>query len=206
MCINDEVLEEIVFAIPTHILWNILPYRVQGFIAGNKDILNSILGNGVFRKRSALEEDPAFKQIIPYAIVSHQESYYLFTRRSGQREKRLHNKLHLGMGGHMNPGRSEQLNEEYVIQELKREFFEEVRLLKGCTLDEIIFIGFINDDTIPVGRVHLGLLFDIHVSNRSLAINETDKMSAQWIGKGDLVDYYDEMETWTKIAVDAYLR
>lgn len=195
-------MEELVFAIPTEDLWKLLTYQEKGLIKGNSDVLNRIVQNGLFRKRSELEEDPSFKQIIPYAIISNKGSFYLFTRTSRQTEKRLHNKLHLGIGGHMNPGSSKEPGEQYLIHELKREFFEEVKLLNGCLIEDIEFIGFINDDSIPVGRVHIGLLYNIHVSNKYVVINETDKMSADWIDKADLVDYYEEMETWTKIAID----
>lgn len=206
MCLSSIVLDELVFAIPTNKLWKLLSYKEIGLIKGNRDILNRIVQNGLFKKRSELEEDPSFKQIIPYAIISNKESFYLFRRKSGQREKRLHNKLHLGVGGHMNPGRSNEANEQYLINELKRELFEEVRLLNTCLIEDIEFIGFINDDTISVSRVHIGLLYNIHLSNRDIAINERDKMTADWIDRTDLVEYYEEMETWTKIAFDYHVK
>jgi predicted NUDIX family phosphoesterase len=206
VCVNSTTLEELVFAVPTDILWKLLTYKEKGLIEGNSDVLNRIVQNGLFRKRSELEEDPTFKQIIPYAIISNKDSFYLFTRTSGQTEKRLHNKLHLGVGGHMNPGSSKEAGDQYLINELKREFFEEVNLLNGCLIENIEFFGFINDDSISVSRVHLGLLYNIHVSNRDVVIYETDKMSAEWIDKTDLVDYYEEMETWTKIAIDHYIK
>lgn len=205
MCLNNTALEEQVFAIPTAELWKILTYDDAGLIKGNSDVLNRIVQHGLFRKRSALEEDPSFKQLIPYGIISHHGSYYLFRRTSGQTEKRLLNQLHLGVGGHMNPGRTGVLDEHYLVDELKREFFEEVRLFNGCTIENIAFIGFINDDSIPVSRVHLGLLYEIRVSGKDVAIHETDKMEAAWIAKTDLAAVYDRMETWTRIAFDQYI-
>ncbi|MFO7575725.1 MAG: hypothetical protein R6W67_11280 [Bacteroidales bacterium] len=198
-------MEESVFAIPTDDLWKILTYKGTGLIRGGSDVLNRIVQHGLFRRRSNLEEDPFFKQIIPYAIISNRESFYLFKRTSGQTEKRLHNKLHLGVGGHMNPGASNEPDAEYLINELKRELFEEIKLLNGCFIEDIEFIGFINDDSISVSSVHLGLLYDIHVSTKDIVISETDKMTAVWIEKTDLVEYYGEMETWTKIAIDFYI-
>jgi predicted NUDIX family phosphoesterase len=106
----------------------------------------------------------------------------------------------------MNPRRSIEADEQYLINELKREFFEEVRLLNGCIIEDIEFIGFINDDTIPVSRVHMGLLYNIQLSNKDIVINESDKMTAGWIDKTDLAEYYEEMETWTKIAFDHYIK
>jgi predicted NUDIX family phosphoesterase len=199
-------VEELVFAIPTNELWKLITYEEKGLIKENSEALKRIVQNGLFRKRSVLEEDPSYKQVIPYAIISNNESFCLFKRRSGQAEKRLHDKFSLGAGGHMNPGISNESNEQYLISELKREFFEEVRLLNGCLLEDIQFIGFINDDTIPVGRVHIGLLYNIHVSDKNIVINETDRMTAEWIDKPDLAELYEGMETWTKIIFDYYIK
>jgi predicted NUDIX family phosphoesterase len=198
--------EELVFAFPTDELWKLIPYKKKGLIKGSCEVLKNIVQNGLFRKRSDLEEDPSFKQIIPYAIISDRDSFYLFKRTSGQTERRLHNKFTLGAGGHMNPADSMELKEQYIIDELKRELFEEVRLLNGSLIGNIEFIGFINDDTIPVGKVHIGLLYNIHVSNKEVYINETDKMTANWIDKTDLAEYYEEMETWSKIIFDFYIK
>jgi predicted NUDIX family phosphoesterase len=206
VCLAGTTLEELVFAIPTDDLWKLLSYKETGLIKGDSYVLNRIVKNGLFRKRSELEEDPSFKQIIPYAIISNKESVYLFKRTSKQTEKRLHNKLHLGVGGHVNPGRSDEPDEQYLINELKRELYEEVKLLHDCLIEDIEFIGFINDDSISVGSVHIGLLYNIKVSNKEVIINETDKMTADWIERTDLVKYYEEMETWTKIAIDYYIK
>lgn len=195
-------MEELVFAIPTVGLWKLITYKEKGLIKEKSEVLISVVQNGLIRKRSELEEDPSFKQIIPYAIISNKESFFLFKRTSGQIEKRLHNKFSLGVGGHMNPGNSEELKEQYLINELKRELFEEVKLINGCLIEDIEFIGFINDDSIPVGSVHIGFLYNILVSNKDVVINETDKMTADWIDKPDLAEFYEGMETWTKIAYD----
>jgi predicted NUDIX family phosphoesterase len=209
-------MEELVFAFPTEELWKLLTYNRIGLIKGNSEVLKRIVQNGLFLKRSELEEDPSFKQIIPYGIISHKkpgrnavrqsQSFYLFRRTSEQAEKRLHNKFSLGVGGHMNPADPMKPGEQFLIDELKRELFEEVRLSDGCSIENIEFIGFINDDTIPVGRVHIGLLYNILVSNDEVYINETDKMTAEWVEKSGLSEYYKEMETWSGITYDFYIK
>jgi predicted NUDIX family phosphoesterase len=216
-------MEELVFAFPTDEFWKLMTYKKKGLIKGNSEVLKRIVQNGMFLRRSELEEDPSFKQIIPYAIISNKEpeprawrdklrgvrqsqSFYLFKRKSNQTEKRLHNKFSLGVGGHMNPDDSMEPKEQYLIDELKRELYEEVKLLNGCLIEDIEFIGFINDDTISVGRVHIGLLYNIHVSNKDVYINETDKMTADWIDKPNLAEFYEGMETWTKITFDFYIK
>jgi len=206
VCLSSPNLEESVFAIPAADLWKLLPFKETGLIKGDIHLLNRIVKKGLFRKRSELEEDPSFKQIIPYAIISHKESFFLFRRRSGQTEKRLHNKLHLGVGGHVNPGRADEPDAQFLIDELKREFFEEVRLSNDCFIKDIEFIGFINDESIPVSRVHIGLLYNIRVSGKDVYVNETDKMTATWIEKQDLAQFYEGMETWTRIAYDCYIK
>jgi predicted NUDIX family phosphoesterase len=215
-------MEELVFAFSTDEFWKLITYKKKGLIKGNSEVLKRIVQNGLFLRRSALEKDPSFKQIIPYAIISNKEpeprawgdklrgvrqsqSFYLFRRTSRQTEKRLHNKFSLGVGGHMNPGDSMESKEQYLIDELKREIYEEVKLLNGCFIENLEFIGFINDDTIPVGRVHIGLLYNIHVSNKEVYINEADKMTAEWIDKSNLAEFYERMETWTKIVFDSYI-
>jgi predicted NUDIX family phosphoesterase len=212
-------MEELVFAFPTAKLWKLITYQKKGLIRDNSEIVKKIVQGGQFLRRSELEEDTSFKQIIPYAIISFKEpdpppgegatqsqSFYLFKRTSRQTEKRLHNKFSLGVGGHMNPGESVESEEQYLIFELKRELYEEVRLINGCLIKDIEFIGFINDDTIPVGRVHIGLLYNILVSNKEVYINETDKMTADWIDSSNLAEFYEGMETWTKIIFDLYIK
>lgn len=209
-------MDELVFAIPTTELWKLLTYKEMGLIIGHSEVLRIIVQKGLFRERKKLEEDPSFKQIIPYAVVSFKDqditgilesqSYYLFRRGSGQTEKRLQNLFSLGVGGHMNPAPSAKPEEEYLIDELKREFFEEVQLSNGCLIEEIEFIGFINDETIPVSRVHLGLLYNIRVSGKDIHIHETDKMKASWVEKSRLAEFYEGMETWTKIIFDFYIK
>lgn len=199
-------MEEQVFAISAKELWKLLTYKELGLIIGEGNSLKMIVRKGHFRRRDELEEDPSFKQIIPYAVISHDNSYFLFKRTSGQTEKRLQDLYSLGVGGHMNPGRSMEPPEQFLIDELKRELFEEVTFLDGCSIEAIDFKGFINDETIPVSTVHLGLLYNISVSNKGVHVSETDKMKADWVEKSRLIDFYEGMETWTKVAYDFYIK
>ncbi len=199
-------MDELVLAIPTDKLWNILPYKKQGLLIDTSNNLDNIVKLGQFYIRKDIEEDHSFKQIIPYAILSHNESYFLLKRTTMQIEKRLHNKFSLGIGGHMSPGNKTVPNKQYVFEELKRELFEEVKLLSRCTIKDIKFIGFVNDDTIPVGKSHIGVIYDIRLSNKNLIVNETEKIKANWVNKPDLNNFYNGMETWSKIIFDSYIK
>jgi predicted NUDIX family phosphoesterase len=49
-------------------------------------------------------------------------------------------------------------------------------------------------------------LYNIHVSSNEVYINETNKMTADWIDKSNIAEFYEGMETWTKITFDSYIK
>ena len=190
---------EQILAIPTENVWNILNYQEKGVIkALDVDIMDKLLHDGVFRPRNILEEDPSFKQIIPYAVICHGNEVYMFRRLNKQTEARLHNKCSLGVGGHMNPY-GDKINIDYLHHELEREMHEEVKLGESCEIVDMKPVGFINDDLSDVGKVHLGVLYHITVSNNHIKINETEKMTGEWVAISDLAKYYSNMETWSQL-------
>lgn len=193
---------ELVLAIPSEKLWNILDYKVTGVI-NNTDAstVSEILAHSIFKRRDLLENDPTFKQIIPYAVICYCDEVYLFKRTVNQTEKRLHNLYSLGVGGHMNP--FENLSgSPYLHHELERELREEVILQPDTIIQSIKPIGYINDDLNEVGKVHLGVLYEIRLSSKNIEINEKDKMTGNWLPNKNLAAFYHQMESWSKIYVD----
>lgn len=190
---------EQILAIPTENVWNILNYQEKGVIkALDVDIMDKLLLHGVFRPRNILEEDPSYKQIIPYAVICYGNEVYMFRRLNKQTEARLHNKCSLGVGGHMNPY-GDKIDINYLHHELEREMHEEVKLGESCEIVDMKPVGFINDDLSEVGKVHLGVLYHITVSNNHIEINETEKMTGEWVAISDLAKYYSNMETWSQL-------
>lgn len=190
---------EQILAIPTENVWNILNYQEKGVIkALDVDIMDKLLLHGVFRPRNILEEDPSYKQIIPYAVICYGNEVYMFRRLNKQTEARLHNKCSLGVGGHMNPY-GDKIDIDYLHHELEREMHEEVKLGEGCEIVDMKPVGFINDDLSEVGKVHLGVLYHITVSNNHIEINETEKMTGEWVAISDLTKYYSNMEIWSQL-------
>lgn len=190
---------EQILAIPTENVWNILNYQEKGVIkALDVDIMDKLLLHGVFRPRNILEEDSSYKQIIPYAVICYGNEVYMFRRLNKQTEARLHNKCSLGVGGHMNPY-GDKIDIDYLHHELEREMHEEVKLGEGCEIIDMKPVGFINDDLSEVGKVHLGVLYHITVSNNHIEINETEKMTGEWVAISDLTKYYSNMETWSQL-------
>ena len=189
----------------TTYVWSVLEYIDNGVIKIiNPKVVDKLLVEGIYKRRFELEDDVAYKQLIPYAVICYNNMIYMFHRTNKQTEKRLHNMYSLGVGGHMNPW-GEFINVEYIHHELARELNEEVLLHSNCRIEEIVPIGFINDDTNNVGKVHLGLLYQIRLNCMDLEINEKDKMTGQWVNISELRTYYSQMESWSKIYTDLIL-
>ena len=76
-------------------------------------------GNGVsFMARPEAEKNPAYKQLIPYVIMAYEDTYLCYIRGRGVDEKRLSEKVSIGIGGHINPSdrisfRSNNIKEVY---------------------------------------------------------------------------------------------
>ena len=59
-----------------------------------------------YRPRPEMEQDPSFKQLIPYVIFRYTDTagvahVFQYTRGKGQGEGRLHSKRSIGIGGHI---------------------------------------------------------------------------------------------------------
>src|SRR5437588_11093821 len=78
----------------------------QGLSFEPEKYLRAILlrGNNFFIPRSQAESDPAFKQIIPYALIVFQNSVLHYVRGKKAGEQRLVAKGSLGIGGRMAGG------------------------------------------------------------------------------------------------------
>jgi len=164
------------------------------------ELYSLILENHTFAPRDEVEEDYTRKQPIPYVAVRHGDSYLMLRRTKKQSEKRLHDKLSLGIGGHINPG--EDGVEDIIMNALRRELEEEVHIHRPSGLK---FAGFINDESNSVSRVHLGLLFIMDTEDEGFEVREKDMMTAEWVQTSSLKAHYDKFETWSQIVYDDYI-
>lgn len=190
--------EENVLVVPTS---GINPLLTGRFTNTNLErALNYILSNYSFRSRAIVEEDPSFKQIIPYVIVRFEDRYLLLQRTSRQTEKRLHGKLSIGIGGHINDLETAGAHANIIHAGLERELEEEIHLIgQRRSLD---LVGIISDDSTPVGQVHLGCVFVLETDSPEFTVNEPDLMTAEWASLDQLRERHDRMETWSQIALD----
>jgi predicted NUDIX family phosphoesterase len=175
--------------------------ELQPFLSGRlirKDaraILDCIASKHFFIDRPTAEISPEFRQIIPYVLIRHGDDYFVLVRTPKQSEARLHHKVSLGIGGHINPGQS-------LLEGLQRELDEEVWI--GSAFD-MQFIGIINDDSTDVGRVHLGAAYLLDAQGKDVKVKETDKMTGEWKARAALRSSREAMESWSQIVYDDFI-
>ena len=148
-----------------------------------------------FHPRSLMEQDPSYKQIIPYLVFTYQDTYFMMQRKAQASEQRLQSKLSLGIGGHI---RAEDLAHNDMSLWAQREFDEEVSYKGSYTIEPI---GLLNDDSNEVGKVHAGLVFLLHGDSDAIAIRSEHK-SGILVDLPTCCEQYPLMETWSQIVVD----
>jgi predicted NUDIX family phosphoesterase len=160
------------------------------------DVLDVIVERHFFIDRPVAEQSPQYKQIIPYVLIRHAESFFLLQRTQKQTEARLHHKLSLGIGGHVNPDTPD------LLDGLQKELEEEVEVVGDY---DLAFAGILNDDTTEVGQVHLGAVYVLEAHEGVVHVRETEKMTGRWVAASDLPALREQMETWSQIAFDALI-
>lgn len=163
---------------------------------GVDEVLDAIAVRHFFIDRPTAEVSPQYKQIIPYVVIRHGHSYFLLQRTQKQTEARLHHKLSLGIGGHINPDTPD------LIDGLHKELEEEVDVAGDY---DLTFAGILNDDTTDVGKVHLGAVFVLESHDGEVKVRETEKMTGRWVAREELAQHREAMETWSQIVYDAIL-
>jgi predicted NUDIX family phosphoesterase len=156
-------------------------------------LLAAVQGSGSFRPRGKVEDDPSWKQIIPYLVLRDGERLFLMKRTSAGGDARLHERYTIGIGGHVNPG------DEDVLGGLRREWREEIA---ADFEPEFAPLGLLNDDSNPVGAVHLGLVYSADAAGRKVQIRETDKLSGQFATLDETAAVADRLETWSALLFD----
>ena len=154
-----------------------------------------------FRPRDEVEDDPSYKQLIPYVIFRHVDgdavSLFQYTRGAGQGEGRLHRLRSIGVGGHISADDADARDDPYqtgLARELEEEVVIDTPYRGRC-------VGMINDDETPVGTVHLGLVHLFDVERPAVAPRESDLVDAGFRPLRGLLDQLDGFETWSQICL-----
>ena len=180
--------------------------RFQGFSGEADRYLDALFLPEVarFKVRSDAEEDPSFKQIIPYVVFRSGDAVFCYTRGTSQGEARLHRQRSLGVGGHVEEADADgrATLDAYELA-LRRELAEEVEVGSPGHLRRV---GLINDDATAVGAVHLGVVHLFDLDRPEVAPRESGLADAGFIPVVELPALRDRFESWSQICIDALLR
>jgi predicted NUDIX family phosphoesterase len=197
----------------------------QGFINGSETTLAGVLEESHFQPRAKMETDTFYKQLIPYCIVLDEHNQVLtYTRGKAGQEDRLHDKLSMAFGGHVNPLDSidPEFNTLNIVHScVRREVEEELGLNILEHPIKPVFAGFVNNDADAVGAVHLGLVYLIRIRNEwvDLAKVEQAVVRPRWRpvshllpgglavtfvndGAGDEGQNTSRLEEWSRLIVE----
>jgi len=162
--------------------------------------LERIEKRGFFAERRYCEQDSSFKQIIPYSIVLHGDRIFLLRRFASQGESRLHNKMSIGVGGHINPIDGV---ENFLEAGCAREIAEELEIAEEIAPRPV---GIINDESNAVGSVHLGIVHLVRLEKGAVKVRETDMMEGSFVPVEELKkltqDPASNFETWSSLIIE----
>jgi predicted NUDIX family phosphoesterase len=198
-----EVATEHVLVVPTDVFHRLGHF--QGFCGDTERYLKGLLdpAHTSYQPRSAMEQDPSFKQLIPYVIFRHREPggatrVFQYTRGKGQGESRLHAKRSIGIGGHISA--DDAASQSAYDEGMRRELAEEVLI---DTPYRGQMVGLINDDETEVGRVHLGVVHLLDVDRPAIQPRESEIIDAGFRPINDLLFDLSAFETWSQICLKA---
>ena len=179
----------------------------QGLNFGPENYLNLLLsrGNNFFFPRAQAENDPAYKQIIPYVLLAFQDRVLHYVRGKKAGEQRLVAKGSIGIGGHMNES-DESLfawDEQAYRAGVEREVNEEIKI---DTQFQDGIVALLNDDTTEVGRVHLGIVHVFRLAQQKVEKREAMITNLAFLTKAELLNRRESLETWSQICVDSLER
>lgn len=151
-----------------------------------------------FMDRAEAEEDPTHKQIIPYCVFRCGGRVLYYTRGKAGGESRLHARLSVGVGGHVNPvdmdgGRT---GPDAYHAAVTREIDEELAIAGG---HEHRIIALLNDESNPVGQVHLGVVHLVELENDEVTSREDALAELDFAPLAELDGpLFERLETWSQ--------
>ncbi|MGH9466399.1 MAG: hypothetical protein ACRD1Y_03500 [Terriglobales bacterium] len=200
--------EELVMAVPAAGLAALGAW--QGLLPGGARQLAYIFEprHSRFLPRAQAEEDPVWKQVIPYVVLLSGDSVFCYRRGQRSSEARLRSLHSIGLGGHIRHSDDSLFAAPGLPAyeaALERELHEEVEL--GAVVARRRLAGLLNDDSSPVGRVHVGLVHVFELAAPRVRARESKIAAARFIpldalrGPGA-----PEMETWSAFCLAGWER
>ncbi len=195
---TKTALDEFVLVVPTARFEQIGLF--QGLSFDFRKYLDIIEDNASakFVKRADAEQNPKYKQIIPYAIISFHNEVFSYRRGKLMNESRLLGNYSIGIGGHISNKDMNFFDRTYN-QGMRREVDEEIRF--DCQYSQEV-VAVINDDTDDVGRVHFGVVHLFRVDAPRVVPKEKSINEAKFVDVKVIKDNIEKYENWSRICAN----
>ncbi len=161
------------------------------------DLRAAVAVHGRYLDRAIAEEDARHKQVIPYVVLRDEERVFLMHRTDAGGDPRLHGKASIGVGGHLNPVDE---GADALMAGLRREWAEE---LVADWEPDFELVGLLNDDSNPVGAVHLGVVFTVDAAGRRVDVREHAKLIGAMATPDEVAASWARLETWSQLVAGA---
>lgn len=195
---TDKYNGERVLVIPT-LLFHELGH-FQGFNSDVRPYLSVLLegGHTLFLPRADAEDDPSYKQLIPYCLFRCDGKVLSYRRGKGIGEGRLLGKRSVGIGGHISEEDAAGSDHPYQVG-MRREIAEEIDV---ASEHRESIVGLINDDATDVGRVHLGVVHVFDLESPNVTPREASIQDVGFASPAELAAQMTEFETWSQICLE----
>lgn len=195
LCISQEALAE-----------QRIPTTGMGILAFDWDKVDldhiALLSRSVCDNPKHKSVGEYFPQIIPYIVVRNQEGKILTYSRGKGTEDRLHAFRSIGFGGHIDfvdvfnyPSNLISAIQVGADREITEELVADGNITNNIKPDNII-IDYTND----VGKVHVGVLFDITLDEVNTDTYEIS--DAMWLSLDEIKQSSSKYENWSRLVIN----
>jgi predicted NUDIX family phosphoesterase len=152
-----------------------------------------------FGPRGVLEEREDYRQIIPYIVLRVGDRIVRYTRTPAGGETRLHGRMSIGLGGHVDLADSKTSGDRFellgtVEQAAERELQEE---LGEVMCERRQWVGLLVDNQTAVGRVHIGLIGIWNIDGLPNREAEDAVGEVELVSLSELRENAEMLETWS---------
>lgn len=182
----------------------------EGFTRTQAGLLDRLFANDQIwlGPRDWLENDETYRQLVSYVVFRHQRSLLIYRRAPKGGETRLHGRLSVGVGGHVNV--SDIVSKAGSIDLLAtlqracgREIAEEIE----CgAIDQLETIGVICESVNAVSRVHLGIVMECRLSQPNFTLLDPGLVDGHFVAATELAGLTDRLETWSSALVPYFVQ
>jgi predicted NUDIX family phosphoesterase len=197
---QKALFDEDIIVFPAQILPCYIP--TVGLYQGQLDS-RGLTGSFRNMRRRDAEDDPSVIQLISVFVLRYQSKFLTYKRTKRLPESRLHGFYSLAFGGHLNPDDIPPLFDLFAPEQslawLMRELREEVRLLPGV-ISSVNYRGLLYDNSRPVSKQHLGIVYEVSVNSSQFEIGERGfLMDAKYESAEAIHARLTEFENWSVI-------